>query len=211
MGKCSYCGDNVGFLRSKHQRCHNAHKNGLDKIKEIAMNAAVGDDNGFTNRVAVIARRSYIAPDALEEAISMGWCDAVERSLTTSGLTSDMENLIVSFSERYVNTDSPAITRAWSHIVLGVAIRELAEGKRPSYQYPNITFAPIVFEESETPIWAINEIELWEERTVQVRHINYPPPYRPMPPSGHVRYLGSDVRSDDGTHRYDNTQSAHVC
>ena len=96
MGKCSYCGDNAGLLRSRHRKCQNAYARGLKRIAEAAERAALHGNPAFTDLVNSIARRSYVDSDMLQERVLLGWSAAVDRCLE--------EDLLISHEEEQRQT-----------------------------------------------------------------------------------------------------------
>ena len=188
MGKCSYCGGNAGLLRSRHQKCHNAHTRGLKRIVDETVRAVLQGNPAFTELVGSIARRSHIDSDTLQQTILKGWSAAVDRCLEDGLMISlDDEERLTGFAERHLRIDGAESVPAWDRMALGVTIRNVMEGISPSYELEFSRPLPVNFEQSEIPIWVFAEVELWEERIVEI-----PQSWR-LPPSSSAPLFPVDM------------------
>ena len=169
MGKCSYCGGNAGVLRGRHQKCHNAHTKGLKRIVDVTVGAVLHGNPAFTELVGSIARRSHIDSDTLQQTILKGWSVAVDRCLKDGLMISlDDEERLTGFAESHLRIDGAESVPAWDRMALGVTIRNVMEGMSPSYELEFSRPPPVNFEQSEILIWVFADVELWEERVVEI-------------------------------------------
>ena len=190
MGKCSYCGDNAGLLRSRHRKCQDAYTRGVDRIVDATASAVLQGNPALTDLVNSIARRSYIASDTLRESIMKGWSVAVDRCLEDCVISHEEERLLTNFAERHLQLDDTSPIPAWERMCLGVTIRDLTESRQPSYQQELISPLPVNFQDSETFVWGFTDVELWEERIVEIPSvISTSSRSGPMFSGGHVRSL----------------------
>ncbi len=113
MGRCSYCGDDAGLLRSRHRKCQDAYARGLDRLVDVTARAILHGNPAFTDLVNSIARRSYIDSDTLKERIVMGWSAAVDRCLEDSVISHDEELLLTGLAERYIQSDAHMTIQIW--------------------------------------------------------------------------------------------------
>lgn len=165
MGKCLYCGKNAGIFRDKHAKCGDEHQQGLSDMARLTIDSILRNDyENLMDGLDNIARRSYVASDDIPKIMAAGWSSAIDRCLENSQISHEHTAILDRFRKYVFDAYSTDLltTDAGDKFVLGIAIRDVSEGVRPSI--PQETDLLFDFQRSETSIWAFNRVELWEER-----------------------------------------------
>lgn len=173
MGTCLYCGKNAGFLRGKHAECDGKHQQGLSDMAQLTTGSILGNDyERLTEELGDIARRSYVASDDIPKIIVEGWSSAVDECLENSRISHEQTTILGRFSHYALGAHSIDLmaTDAGDKFALGVVIREISEGVRPSF-IKKTDQLMVNFQSSETWIWSFDQVELWENRIVQTRRV----------------------------------------
>jgi hypothetical protein len=171
MGRCSYCGENAGFLRSYHRACEDRHNQGweqmLDLSSQVALNPAASDD--LMGELGRLQQSSYVDPDGVRRALIEGWQGAVERCLDDHLISEAEQESLSQYQERYA-LDREELDRngAYTHLVQGTIIRELTEGKIPDRVKIDGTL-PFNFQKSEQLVWVFQRVPYYELRTRRQR------------------------------------------
>ena len=174
MGTCLHCGKNAGLFRGKHAKCSDMHQQGLSDMAQLTTGSILrGDYENLTEELGNIARRSYVAPDDIPKIVVEGWSSAVDECLENSQISQERMKILGGFMEYVLRTYSTDLmtTDAGDKFALGVVVREISEGVRPSFIKKTDQLL-INFQSSETWIWSFNQVELWEKRVVQIRRVD---------------------------------------
>ncbi len=102
MGKCTYCGNDAGFLRGKHKACQQTRDAGWNEMVEAATRVAQGPDfseTALASTLAGVAERSWMGEDDVRAAIAEGWSIAVRESLADGVLTQEEETRLRVFRD----------------------------------------------------------------------------------------------------------------
>ena len=126
MGQCSYCGDNAGFLRSKHTNCKTIHAIGFEKMVDKAAKAATSSDfneAALRSSLAGIASQSFASNEDIDVAIARGWARSVKDAISDGILTRDEEDGLREFRDRMSVTNDPAAVDASEDLQRGAEDR----------------------------------------------------------------------------------------
>ena len=103
MANCIHCGEQAGFLRRKHKRCENIHRQGVAEMAALAQEAASGPEfsaDAVRQRLVEVAARSFAGEDHVVAAIERGWELAVAESLADGVLTQSEETRLRGFRDQ---------------------------------------------------------------------------------------------------------------
>lgn len=93
MGDCRYCGKSAGFLRKEHKECADAHEQGLGRIREVCVDAALRgvDVSRLPDRVREIGAAGYIDTSGAAMAVTLarGWGQAVDAAMDDHFLSNE--------------------------------------------------------------------------------------------------------------------------
>ena len=115
MGTCNFCGNNAGFLRSRHGECAAAHEAGLADMARLVREAATRQDpseDELRTSLNTIASRSFAGEPEVNASIAEGWKLAVEGALSDGIPSRDEESRLRGFHERFVMVQDPDTTAA---------------------------------------------------------------------------------------------------
>ncbi len=103
MGKCKYCGNPAGFLRSKHSECEEQHQGGRQLIA-IEVLRAIKDSGNFDNlerTISEIERSSFMSSSESKAHLVKGWENSVEQFLEDGILDTTEEQKLIKFKEHF--------------------------------------------------------------------------------------------------------------
>lgn len=103
MGKCTYCRNNAGFFRNRHQECETAHSDGQRLIVALVAETAVKPDldaDALRNNLSNIAATSFIESGRVRALILEGWAKAVQNALSDGILTEAEEIRLCNFRDQ---------------------------------------------------------------------------------------------------------------
>ena len=93
MGRCRYCGDNAGFLRQRHTRCHDDYGAAVAQIDHLTRHAAMRSEplDGLVESVrrAAAMGRVPMGSDQLQETLAQAWQRSVEAAVEDRILSSN--------------------------------------------------------------------------------------------------------------------------
>ena len=114
MGDCRYCGKSAGFLRKEHKECATAHARGLEKVRDVCVEAALHgvDLEALPARVRAIASSAYIdsSAAAVTESLAQGWGHAVAAAMEDHFLSDEEKRALNRYRARH-NLDGGQLDR----------------------------------------------------------------------------------------------------
>lgn len=172
MGRCIYCGENAGLLRSVHLTCLEKHEAGWQQMVSVATQAAMGasgDLEGLTSDLEKLAKSNYVPTSNISAALVEAWEKAVIEALKDDGLSEDEETHLTEYREHFSLSQADLDARgAYTQMVKAGVIREILEGKVPSRV--NIQgVIPFNLQKSESLVWLFQHVPLYEVRVRRER------------------------------------------
>lgn len=167
MGTCVYCGKPAGFLRNKHRECAEKRNQGWAEMVGAVREAALGGGTleKVGDRLAEIAKDSFIPTEQIREALVAGWEQAVVHFLEDGNLDAREEVQLTAFAEHFALTQEELDKNgAYTQFVKGAVLRELMEGKIPN-RFHVSGILPFNFQRNETLVWAFTDVAYYEDRT----------------------------------------------
>lgn len=174
MGKCKYCGNPAGFLRSKHAECEEQHQQrerviqgGRQRIA-IEVLRAIKDSGNFDNlekAISEIEQSSFVPSSERKDLLVKGWENSVEQFLEDGILDTTEEKRLVEFKERFALSQSDldkngALTKTAKAAVL----RDVLNGVVPQRMSFDRNL-PINLQKDEQVIWAFAGSKYLEDKT----------------------------------------------
>lgn len=166
MGKCTYCGENAGFLKNSHQLCSTANSNGLREMVSAVQKEVNSSDNpeDFIGQLRGIAERSYHPEASIHASLIRGWSDSVEYALSDHVISVEEEDRLSNFLEKYrISKEDADVHGAYTQLVQGAVIRELTEGNIPSRMNVEGQI-PFNLQKSESLVWIFQDVPYYEYR-----------------------------------------------
>ena len=133
----------------------------------LAKNVAVTSEgiDGIEDKLANIARSSYVSPSHVRDALVAGWERAADAALEDNVLSRDEEERLNSFRKHFeLAPEDLNVHGGWTRIVMGAALRDLLEGKIPT-RFRTPEHLPFNMHTSETLVWAFEHVKYYEKRT----------------------------------------------
>lgn len=181
MGKCKYCGQPAGFLRSKHPECEAEHQrqlseriqrqNELAKAKQAIIAEAAAD--------LVVGRKPFelnqklehkmdelgLAKEDMRQLLPKIWGQAVDAFLEDGLLDSEEETRLALFKEHFALSSSDLDDEGkLSQVVKAGILRDIMQGKIPERVQVSGSL-PFNLQKKETIIWLFNGVDYYEEKT----------------------------------------------
>ena len=167
MGKCQFCGQDVGFLRSVHKECKQAYDEGTTRILEMASKAAVSQTDFSTLQEILhnIASASFINDQLLRDLLARAWNTAVSQALEDDVLSKAEENALVAFKDHFsLPTNILDKNGAYTRVVKAAILRDILDGNIP--QRVQIEgMLPFNFQKGEALVWLFQNVPYYEPRT----------------------------------------------
>ena len=168
MGNCIYCGQNAGFLKSKHKICESNYFIGKTKIVESICSTITNDSDfaNLENEISIINEKNYIKPDEIVALYTKGFDNAVDSFLDDGILTIEEEGKISKFITHY-NFEQNVIDKNGSlQKVLNASIlRDILNGKIPETRLEIQGNMPFLLQKNENIIWAFQHVDFYEQKT----------------------------------------------
>lgn len=167
MGKCVYCGEKAGFLKTLHQECQDKRESGWNDMiaaveKTIVDDASVPE---LEQRLATLARDSYVEAGSINDSVIAGWERTVEKFLEDGHLDESEETRLATFASRFgLGQEQLDRAGAWSRLAKGGALRDLLNGRIPTRLKIDGEL-PFNFQKNEQLIWVFPDTKYFEDRT----------------------------------------------
>lgn len=167
MGKCKYCGQEAGLLRSVHNECELKHGQGTNDILALLTKAARGN---IGLEIAEMEARqeaevSFIGPTEFAALLIRAYESAVTSFLDDGLLSRDEEDLIAAYLQHFhLSTDVLSDNAAHMSLVKAAVLRDVMDGKYDTRVRVDGTM-PFNFQKSETLLWLFPDAEYCQPRT----------------------------------------------
>jgi len=173
MGKCKFCGEPAGFLRSSHKECKakdDAEKRKREASKQNIIseieNAGVTESNLplLEKKITEIAESNKIDNTTIKSLIVSGWEKSVDRAFDDGILTeeeqSNLTNLMEHFSLSQTQLDHNG---AFTKIVKGAVLRDVMDGIIPERVKIDGNL-PFNLQKTEKVIWVFQDVDYYEQK-----------------------------------------------
>jgi len=168
MGNCIYCGQNAGFLKSKHKICESNYFIGKTKIVESICSTITNDSDfaNLENEISIINEKNYIKPDEIVALYTKGFDNAVDSFLDDGILTIEEEGKISKFITHY-NFEQNVIDKNGSlqKVLKASILRDILNGKIPETRLEIQGNMPFLLQKNENIIWAFQHVDFYEQKT----------------------------------------------
>jgi len=173
MGKCKYCHQEAGFLKSKHKACEEKNNNGKKNIVGL-IESTITTTTDFQNLqkdVELISESSYIGMNEVQELIAFGFDNAVEKFLEDGILSKEEEERINEFVNTFFNTENQENYNkilnkkgTVNKVIKSSIIRNITEGVIPETRIVTEQL-PFIFQKTEKLIWVFYNVKYFEQVT----------------------------------------------
>lgn len=171
MGKCAFCGQDVGFLRSAHRECKNAHDAAKREIVELIVRQGLnyGDHKYLVKEINKLASSSYIHPRMVRDLLVEGWEKVVEATLNqpvhNEGALAELYRLAarLGIPESIVDNSKAIdhIARARDKIKKRLLLENLYSGYIPN-EFEYLGHLPFNLQPAETLVWLFEDVHCAE-------------------------------------------------
>ena len=170
MGKCIYCGEPAGFLKSRHKECEErelARKKSIQDGKEKLLKALTND------LVSGVGLQQYefesmLAPLALDDANKKelaikAWENAADAILSNGPPSKEAEERLLDFSTtNWLDTRELDRNGAYTRIKKSAVLRDLVSGIIP--EYDDLYISTINFSKNEKTVWVFENCTYYEDK-----------------------------------------------
>jgi len=171
MGKCKYCNQSVGLLKSKHKDCEEKYNKGKNQIIGLIETTIVKatDYPNLRTDIENISKNNFIKSSEVNELITLGFDNAVDRFLDDSILSKDEEKRLNEFVETIFPNETQEHCEtildkngSLEKVIKATIIRDITEGIVPETKI-NAGQLPFDFQESEQLIWVFHNVKYFEQ------------------------------------------------
>ena len=168
MGKCKYCGQAAGFLRSKHKDCEQKHSAGKNKISKLLENAFASETDfaSIKSDIEKIAKENFIKRPQLEtlfaDIFDHTIANFLEDGIFSEAEEAKIEQYIKQFSLSQALLDK---NQSFQKMVRASVLRDLTEGNIPDPKIQINGHLPFNFQKTEKLIWFFQDVQFYEQRT----------------------------------------------
>ena len=115
MGKCTFCGQKAGFLKTMHKECQTKYQDGKSQIIDKICNAIVDslDFMKLDNDVKVISKDCFIKQEEINNLYSEGFDAAVNKFIKDGLIPAEDESKINEFI-KYFNFGQDVLNKSGS-------------------------------------------------------------------------------------------------
>lgn len=163
MGKCRYCGEQAGFMRSSHRECRDRHDEADRRIRSLVRDAASGANESAAaeSEIREIARKGGMDGGALREALVSGWELAVERAFEDGVLSRSEETALTGLARKF-SLSPGELNRngAQDRVERGAILRTVLEGEFPELRGHH----PFNLQKTEKLVYVFDDVDYFEER-----------------------------------------------
>lgn len=174
--KCTYCNQDAGFLRRQHERCHDAHENGVAQMIDQSAAAALGRRStaGLVADLQRIASASYVATQSLHELMAQGWISGLNSVLDERLLTGSEQAALSAYLNQFrflmsALQSAEGGIEAMERLRQAVVLRDMVNGKMPNPQLWNHVPIPFNLMKSESLVFAFPDVRYFEDKTKRER------------------------------------------
>lgn len=167
MGKCTFCGEPAGILRTSHKECRQRHEQGESEIISLVSRSGLEmeDLNNLQSSIEQVAENSYIDQQTLYALIVNGWEKAVDAAFEDGVLTEQEENALSELQQHFsLSEQSLDKNGAFSKVVKGAVLRDVLDGKLPERIQIEGNL-PFNLQKTEKIVWVFQGVRYFEEKT----------------------------------------------
>lgn len=173
MGKCIYCGQPAGFLRSKHKECEVAHLESL-RLQDAGRQQIIQTTSEFIQgqlpyeeleaQVSPIEETHNLSRDERSSLFVKAWEEIINKSLEDGPISPEKETRLVKFQKQF-GLEQEVLDRngVLTRFTKSAVIRDLLDGKIP--ERLNLSGSlPINFQKDEQIVWVFSPVKYLEDK-----------------------------------------------
>lgn len=166
MGNCIYCGKPAGIFKSRHKECEKKHYNLWETMIRKTAETAISGNNlsKLKDELNEIAKEDLILINKINDALILGWEEAVSYFLEDGNLEFNEEKKIVKFAN-YFNLNQTDLDKRgmYTKYIQGLVLRDIMEGKIPK-RFITQDALPFNFQKNENLIWVFKNVSYYEKK-----------------------------------------------
>jgi hypothetical protein len=167
MGKCIYCGEQVGFLKKTHKECSRRYEQGKSEI--ISLVGKAGSEGGNLERLETsikqVASSSHIDTSTVNALVISGWEKAVDVAFEDGILTEEEESVLTELKQHFsLSQQELDGNEAFAKMVKGAVLRDILDGKLPERMQIDGNL-PFNLQKTEKVVWVFQDVDYYEEKT----------------------------------------------
>jgi hypothetical protein len=165
MGKCRYCGQDAGFLRSAHRECKERARQAYVQIRGISATVASrgGDLEATRKQIEACRTSGLLSFEETAAALSEGVLDAIEAILADRLLEENEEKNLTSFLASFGLESQLERPELRERLTKAAVLREVLTGKVPRRVIIDGSM-PFNLKKGEELVWLFRDVALIEPK-----------------------------------------------
>lgn len=163
MGKCRFCGQDAGFLHTRHAECEQRYLNGVARIKSILATCFVRKEDFYLyqNEIQTVCRDAFVSDEVCRDIYCESFDAAIEQYLDDGIIDRDEERTVARFMQ-FTGLPQQELNanKSLEKVVQSKVLQELLDGQMPS---PRITISgsfPFLLNKDEHLLWLFRDVTL---------------------------------------------------
>jgi hypothetical protein len=168
MGKCTFCGEPAGFLKSEHHECREKddarraeQARLLSDLERDAADVALKGEAAIAEAVPLLTQRASapeLAGANTRGAIVRGWGTAITRLLEGEGVTSESEHALSRYASAFSLTeDEKKQGDALDRLVKALILHDVSSGTPKVRQHVDHS-VPFLLKKGEFILWLFGRV-----------------------------------------------------
>lgn len=163
MGKCKYCGEDAGFLRSKHADCEKRHKDGVARIKGILATCFQRKEDFYLhqNEITTICKEAFVSDEVCREIYCNAFDAAIDRYLDDGIIDRNEEQTVARYMQFTGLPQSVLnVNKSLEKVVKSKVLQDVLNGQVPAQRVTVSGNFPFLLSKNEHMIWLFRDVTL---------------------------------------------------
>lgn len=163
MGKCKYCGEDAGFLRSKHADCEKLHKDGVARIKDILATCFQRKEDFYLhqNEITTICKEAFVSDEVCREIYCNAFDAAIDRYLDDGIIDRNEEQTVARYMQFTGLPQSVLnVNKSLEKVVKSKVLQDVLNGQVPAQRVTVSGNFPFLLSKNEHMIWLFRDVTL---------------------------------------------------
>ena len=163
MGKCKYCRQDAGLLKSKHPECAELHDNGAARLGSVLASCFERKEDFYLHagEIESICRASYISETERNEIYCRVFDESVNRYLDDGIIDGDEERTVARFVQ-FSGLPQQRLNagKSLERVVQSKVLQELLDGRIPAPRVSVSGNFPFMLSKTEHFVWFFRDVTL---------------------------------------------------
>lgn len=165
MGRCKFCGNKAGFLKDYHKDCEEMNSNSKKQILKLANHYFDQGQRVTKKEISKIAKSGFLVKKDVINLLANVYDNILEKNLKNGGLSYEVEQKLVSFSDYYEIPESILDIRDSVSKTVKASILREAGTTGDVFNRLHVDELPIMMQKNEDLVYIFYNVEYLEEKT----------------------------------------------